>query len=99
MENKKTKWFTFRQNNSSGSFIRDKDLNVFVIIEAYDEVHAFARAIEVGIYFDGVADGKDCECCGDRWSRYFDESDVPMIYGETIEQSEEKHRMVLHPLS
>ena len=99
MENKKTKWFTFRQNNSGGLFDIDKNLNVFVIIEAYDEDHALDRAIELGIYFDGVEHGTDCECCGDRWSRYCDESDVPSIYGESIEQSEEKHRTVLHPLS
>lgn len=99
MENKKTKWFTFRQNNSGGLFDIDKNLNVFVIIEAYDEVHALDRAIEVGIYFDGVERGKDCECCGNRWSRYCDESDVPSIYGETIEQSGEQDRTVLHPLS
>lgn len=98
MENKKTKWFTFRQSNPGGSFIICEDLNVFVIIEACDVLHALARAIQVGIYFDGVEHGTDCEYCGDRWSRYCDESDVPSIYGEPIEQSEEKHRTVLHPL-
>lgn len=25
------------------------------------------KAQGIGIYFDGCADNKDCECCGDRW--------------------------------
>lgn len=37
------------------------------------------------VYFDGVEDGFDCDCCGDRWYRAYDSegTDVPMIYSKT----------------
>ena len=31
------------------------------------------KAYEIGLYFDGVKAGRDCECCGDRWNKYCDE--------------------------
>ena len=30
-------------------------------------MEANTKACDIGIYFDGVANGADCECCGDRW--------------------------------
>lgn len=66
-----TKFFEFEQNNSGGSFhIDDKDgIGPRVWIEAIDVAHANSRAEDIGIYFNGVEDGRDCECCGDRWSK------------------------------
>lgn len=74
----KTGWYRFHQNNSGGYLIGPAE-NVH--IEAIDAEHACGRAEEVGIYFNGVRDGKDCPCCGDRWYRpYEDPTDVPMNY-------------------
>jgi len=76
-------FYTFKQNNSGGSFDVDENVCHAVIIEALNMEHACARAENIGIYFNGVEDGMDCSCCGDRWSVPWDEgSDTPMIYGE-----------------
>ena len=32
-------------------------------------VSGTAGRVDAGVYFDGVASGRDCECCGDRWFR------------------------------
>ena len=34
------------------------------------------------VYFDGCVDLRDCRCCGDRWSRAWDEdgTDEPRVY-------------------
>lgn len=63
------KFYRFRQNNSGGSFDIDDESGIgpVVWIEADNFKHANARAINLGIYFDGVKQGRDCDCCGDRW--------------------------------
>ena len=60
-----TKFYIFDQNNSGGYW--DKVLGYVVIIEAETPEKANEKAEEIGIYFDGVESGEDCECCGDRW--------------------------------
>ena len=56
--------FQFRQNNSGGQFMGPK----FVVVKADDADQANQIAQDQGpVYFDGVADGRDCDCCGDRW--------------------------------
>lgn len=64
-----TKLFKFGQNNSGGNFVIDdvRGLGPNVYIEAVDHNHANSRAEDVGIYFNGCDDGRDCDCCGDRW--------------------------------
>jgi len=68
-------YFEFHQNNSGGSFIIDdeKGLGPRVWIEAESALIANAIAEDKGIYFDGVAEGIDCACCGDRWHREWDD--------------------------
>lgn len=61
------KFFEFSQNNSGGSFKVDDEVCHRVIIEAANAEIATAIATSKGIYFNGVADGVDCDCCGDRW--------------------------------
>lgn len=78
-------FFTFRQNNSGGHFRGPQ----IVIIEAKDESHALQIAeTSTEIYFDGCEKQLDCDCCGDRWSRYCDQSETPEVYGESILQTE-----------
>lgn len=61
-----TKWFCFEQNNSGGVF--DKHMGYAIYVEAATSAEANARAESFGVYFDGVRNGSDCPCCGDRWS-------------------------------
>lgn len=82
------KWFTFSQNNSGGSFRIDQSAGIahFVIVQAENVEDAAHRAEGFGVYFNGVANGCDCACCGDRWSMpWEDGSDMPQIYGQTVE--------------
>jgi hypothetical protein len=66
-----TKYYEFDQNNSGGRFDVDDERGIgpSVWIEAVDVAQASSRAEDIGIYFEGVREGRDCECCGDRWSR------------------------------
>lgn len=88
----KPEFYTFNQNNSGGSFETslgaEKDnmygpwgISCYVIIEANDLTHALVRAEEIGLYFE---DGMDCPCCGNRWSTYADDADVPSVYGQPV---------------
>ena len=64
-------FYLFVQNNSGGYFHNDAEagIGVNVAFEANSEEEAIERAKNV-IYFDGVSEGIDCGCCGDRWSAY-----------------------------
>lgn len=80
-------FYTFEQNNSGGKF--DLDLNAgighYVIIEANDSEEANDRAESIGLYFNGVGTGVDCECCGNRWYRNcYDGDSEPTIYGKPV---------------
>lgn len=77
-------FYTYRQNNSGGEFKQNKNLDLFVIVEAHSAAHADLLAQDIGIYFDGVHDGLDCPCCGDRWySAGCDKgADSPELYGK-----------------
>ena len=60
-------FFTYYQNNSGG---RSKGSH-YVIIEARDYRDANNLAEDKAeIYFNGCAEGFDCNCCGDRWIPY-----------------------------
>jgi hypothetical protein len=86
------KFFLFRQNNSGGSFVINDNVAHSVIIEAYSPKEADARAEAIGVYFDGCMTGRDCDCCGDRWSSQWgneDGTDTPLIYGEEIGSHDE----------
>lgn len=79
------KFYTFNQNNSGGRF--DENLGQFVIIEAASKDEANDKAESIGIYFNGVVNGEDCPCCGDRWypADDWDAGDTPLIYGKSPE--------------
>ena len=74
------KFFLYRQNNSSGCFDQDENVDVNVIIEAKSKYESNRIAEDIGIYFDGVYKGMDCSCCGDRWNEFPD-------YYDTIEEA------------
>lgn len=79
-------FYTFRQNNSGGKFEIDKSIKHYIIVEADNAKEANTFAEYLGIYFDGVEDGYDCPCCGDRWSRVdeYDAEKIPSLYGHNI---------------
>ena len=87
-----TKFYTFDQNNSGGSFINSdsKGISEYVIIEAKNAKEANNKAENIGIYFDGCSNGNDCSCCGDRWYETCegDGYENPSIYGELVENIE-----------
>lgn len=114
MPNIETKFFTFNQNNSGGSFDYDKDRGIthYVIVEGVDKTHAVARAEEIGLYWDGCSSGRDCDCCGDRWYvPYDDGSEFPEVYGQDIRKNgaykkeygsgwmDEGREVAIHPIT
>jgi hypothetical protein len=80
-------FFHFSQNNSGGNFAIDEDVAHHVIIESRNANEANRKAESIGIYFDGVDNGRDCDCCGDRWHSVWGQGDAePLIYGDPPEQ-------------
>ena len=82
------KWYRYRQNNSFGYDIGPK----YVYVQAPSHVEANDR-VELGVikgdgwevYFDGCVKNRDCNCCGDRWSRmaeWNETSDYSVYDGE-----------------
>jgi len=90
-------WYHFRQNNSGGSFIGPESIH----IEAKTSLEANNIAVTVGVYFNGVEDGIDCDCCGDRWRSVdeWDGNDVPSLYGEPISTPAPDHVLIVPSLS
>lgn len=82
-------FFEFNQNNSGGSFVVNDKVCHRVIIEADSKSDAEMKAEELGIYFDGVAAGFDCECCGDRWHSPWDTLTFPLPYGGMTKEAAE----------
>jgi len=62
-----TKFYEFSQNNTGGSFDVGDTLCHTLVIEAVSEKDAIYKAEDLGCYWNGVEDGSDCPCCGDRW--------------------------------
>ena len=70
-------YFSFSQNNSGGGWAIDQEagIGIKVFVQASSPAEANAKAEAIGIYFDGVANGNDCSCCGNRWTECW-ESDT-----------------------
>lgn len=66
-------WYVFNQNNSGGRFHVTDTVCHRLFIEAPNYDKAIEKAEELGCYWNGVAKGRDCSCCGDRWNCYNDE--------------------------
>jgi hypothetical protein len=74
-------FFMWNQNNSGGHFVVNDDLTWRVVIESDDYEQAEIYALGIGVYYDGVDEGRDCRCCGDRWyeGRKLDTEGEPML--------------------
>jgi hypothetical protein len=82
-------FYEYNQNNSGGGFDFDGGAGIshYVLIEANSPKQANALAEAIGLYFNGCEDGRDCDCCGDRWypqSSYAEGKDKPSIYGHEV---------------
>ena len=66
--------YVYRENNSFGVFLTDAPHEVRVTARSTEEADAIAER-DHGVYFDGVVNGRDCECCDDRWYRAYDLQD------------------------
>jgi hypothetical protein len=81
---KNYKWFLFDQNNSGGKLVVNDKVCHRLFIEAENESEAISIAEGLGVYFNGVDDGRDCPCCGDRWYKA-EEVKFPLAFGkETV---------------
>ena len=83
----KTGWWKYGQNNSGGSFDHDGGHATYIWAAGVAEANRIAEAN--GIYFDGCDKGRDCRCCGDRWSTPWDDEDPehpPISVAELVEQ-------------
>ena len=80
----KLQWFHFSQNNSGGYFKEDEDQAEDVFVQA-------ATAQEAIDYIWPKLYHGYCECCGERWSNYMEDSDGtdrPEVYGVDIYHTE-----------
>ena len=77
-------FYMWDQNNSGGSFVVDEDISHRVVIEADTYEEAEAKALDFGIYYDGVEEGFDCDCCGDRWYSGYELEDT--LKGENLDE-------------
>lgn len=93
----KLRWWTFSQNNSGGWFYENEDVHHYVAIQAASAREAVAIAEDIFSPYTAY-----CECCGERWSYWADESDgadVPEIYGTPYDKqyaSWSREAIVLH---
>lgn len=80
-------FYQFDQNNSGGSFDVDENVCHRLFIEADSLEEATDKAESLGCYWDGVENGIDCPCCGDRWYSG-DEVDIERYITEGYEALE-----------
>ena len=99
-------WYQFEQNNSGGYFDVNDKVCHRLFIEAESLGDAIKKAENLGCYWDGVFNNIDCPCCGDRWSKWGDNSvDIEEyntdgytvsvydgIYGDAKDEWEHKYR-------
>jgi hypothetical protein len=79
------KFYEFSQNNTGGYFDVDAQVCHRLFIEADSARAAKQKALDLGVYFDGIDKGMDCPCCGDRWYGC-EEVEFPHYSGaETVE--------------
>jgi hypothetical protein len=62
-------FFSFRQNNSGGSF-KEPAVTVWVEADSPEEANQIFTTLD-GCYFDPSYE-RDCECCGTRWNETWD---------------------------
>ena len=79
-------FFMWSQNDSGGRFHVNDNLTWRVVIEADSYQQAEAKAFDLGVYYNGVEEGHDCDCCGDRW---YEGSELDVEGGPMLEHLQE----------
>lgn len=65
-------FFHYYQNNPGGTTFKNSSVCSLVVIEAKNYQKANEKAQSIDIYFDGVRNGHDCQCCGNRWTPHYE---------------------------
>lgn len=76
------KYWHLRQNNSHGLWARGMPQHAIIKADSIEEANYIAEAN--GVYFDGIAFGQDCSCCGDRWRRLSEDYDDPYLSPDAL---------------
>ena len=87
-ENKMTTYM-YSQNNPGG-FYTEPAHNI-IVVDAKNETQALETAEKAGLYLHGVANGTDCNCCGDRWGDFpyeFDSADEAKAFANKYDHYE-----------
>ena len=74
------KFYIYVQRNTEGYY----DGPHYIIVRAKDCKEANQKAEGIGVYFDGVEEGIDCPCCGDRWAEM---TELDEKYGDNVKNS------------
>ena len=62
--------------------------SINVIVEANSKEEADNKAESIGLYWNGVDEGHDCKCCGNRWPNcYIDVNDTPHVWDQDVSTS------------
>jgi len=79
-------FWVYEQTPNRAQYIVDKEkgLSFLVFIEASTAASADAKAVMLGIYFDGIENGIDCACCGPRWFPAEQSVSTPEIFGFNV---------------
>lgn len=93
-------WYKFDQNNSGGRFHSDDYVGIgpVVWIEADSANVANARAEDLGIYFNGTQNYRDCPCCGSRWHEIWKDDGEETIPAFTKYDFSWYDKVFFHPL-
>ncbi len=82
-----TKFYLYNQNEPGG-YVREPALSVIIEANTWSQANALATEY---IYFDGINQGRYCECCCDRWDRLSGEDE-----GFTLDEALRKARETNH---
>jgi len=81
----KALFYSYRQNNSGGSF---RGPALWVIVQAHSSSEADRIVQEHDVYFNGCDAGNDCSCCGDRWNECWGKgNEVPSTYDTPLAET------------
>lgn len=101
------KMFVYKQNNSYGIYENtlksyDENLNIIPVTceilegKYYNIAVIDFYVVPQGVYFDGVENDIDCDCCGDRWRRLYEDSKQVDVYIFNTKEEYKKEKVNLN---
>lgn len=85
------KFYKYAQSNPGGIIL--KDMPMVLLVQAPSAEVANGIAESHGVYFDGIMNHVDCECCNDRWYRA---EEYEALEGLTAEEIEDKETKIIY---